>query len=126
MSITHINLPVVNLKESEKFYNEVLGFETVMFFTETDDPEDICKVVMNYNGFDFFLERSEENMAKKIPLFHIGLKVAPNEIDQFANRLLTHGVDIGEGPVENPPYSNTFRFYFEDPDGWIIEVYDAI
>ena len=126
MSITHINLPVVNLDQSEKFYNEVLGLETVMCFTQYDNPDVICKIVMNYNGFDFFLEKAEENMAVKLPDFHIGLKVSRKEMFDMAERLESYGIDIGPGPVESPPYSDTYRFYFQDPDGWVIEVYDAI
>jgi catechol 2,3-dioxygenase-like lactoylglutathione lyase family enzyme len=118
----HINIPTRDLPRSFRFYTEVLGFKYVMNL----GPE---KIVLDAWGFDFFLEQVDELTLN--PKFHMGLKADRAWLLSFAERLKEHGVPLVKGNNPGPivydhPNGVRTALYFQDPDGWEIEVYTAI
>jgi catechol 2,3-dioxygenase len=119
--IRHLNLPVADLERALNFYCDVLGFRFVKSFVRSDGK--VGKVMLDHRGFDLFLEQSDEPSG--LPArFHFGLQADRTAMLEIARRLQAVAVDVGAGPVENPAGSGTHRFYFRDPDGTVIEIYD--
>jgi len=118
----HLNILTQDLERAFKFYTEVMGFKYVMNL----GPD---KIVLDAGGFDFFLERAEE--IRQNPKFHFGLKAELNDLLAFAQRLEKHSIPLTKGNNPAPivytaPDGKRTALYFQDPDGWEIEVYTAI
>jgi catechol 2,3-dioxygenase-like lactoylglutathione lyase family enzyme len=118
----HLNILTRDLERAFKFYTEVMGFKYVMNL----GPD---KIVLDAGGFDFFLERAEE--IHQNPKFHFGLRAELNDLLAFAERLEKHSVPLTKGNNPAPivytaPDGKRTALYFQDPDGWEIEVYTAI
>lgn len=124
MVLQHINLPVRELDVALEFYQDVLGFTYVKHLS----PK---KAVLEYNGFDFFLEHDEDSRVSRY--FHFGFKTTHEQLVEWSERLTAHGITVmqrfqGYGLTPTPPPlgEEVRRFYFRDPDGWLIEVYDEV
>lgn len=118
----HLNILTRDLPRALRFYTEVLGFKYVMNL----GPD---KIVLDAGGFDFFLERSDE--VRLNPKFHFGLKASIDELLAFAEKLKLHGIPLTKGNNPAPmvyttPDGKRTALYFQDPDGWEIEVYTAV
>lgn len=123
-SIKHINLVVSDLARSLSFYAEKLGFNYVRYLNER-------KVILEYQGFDFFLEQSENVVPH--PRFHFGIQAPEAEIYDMIERFRADGVKVvvGNNPdnladIYVSPDGVRRVFYIEDPDGYIIEFYSHI
>jgi catechol 2,3-dioxygenase-like lactoylglutathione lyase family enzyme len=124
LAINHLNLVVADLQKSLDFYVSKLGFRYVR-------PLHARKVILEYGGFDFFLEQADG--VQPHPRFHFGLKTTVAGVHQFAELLRSH--DIRLVPGNNPNRLAEIYvtddgvrhvLYFEDPDGYTIEVYSHI
>jgi catechol 2,3-dioxygenase-like lactoylglutathione lyase family enzyme len=118
--INHVNIPVADLERSVAFYCDVLGFRHVKSFARRDGT--VYKAVLEHRGFDVFLQQTDGSCLP--PDFHFGLQADRETMIDIAHKLRERSIDVGQGPIESPPGSNTHRFYFRDPDGTVIEVYD--
>jgi catechol 2,3-dioxygenase-like lactoylglutathione lyase family enzyme len=123
MTLNHLNITVANLERSINFYRDILGFEYVTNLGPS-------KVVLRYAGFDFFIEEVPGDIPR-IPGFHFGLKTDRQGVFSFGDLLKEHGVPLVQG--NNPsadvwalPDTGRAPLYFEDPDGWMIEVYSDV
>lgn len=123
-SINHLNLVVGDLQRSLRFYVEALGFNYVRHLHEK-------KVILEYGGFDFFLEQvpSVEPNSR----FHFGIKTTEAGVHEFAALLRAKNVPlvIGNNPngladIYVTPDGVRHVLYFADPDGYVIEVYSHI
>lgn len=123
-TINHLNLVVSDLQRSLSFYVEKLGFRYIRHLHAK-------KVILEYGGFDFFLEQAENVRAH--PRFHFGIKTTKQGVYDFAALLRKH--DIRLVPGNNPnrladiyvtPDEVRHVLYFEDPDGYTVEVYSHI
>lgn len=123
-TINHINLVVSNIDRSIEFYVEKIGFRYVRHLNRV-------KAILEHNGFDFFLEQS----AGVLPhdRFHFGMRTTRDGVYELAGRLRNAGVRlvVGNNPngladVYVTPDNVRHVFYFEDPDGYVIEVYSHI
>jgi catechol 2,3-dioxygenase-like lactoylglutathione lyase family enzyme len=121
--LKHINLPVRDLDTALGFYQNVLGFKYVKHLSPT-------KIVLDFNGFDFFLEHDVDSRVSRY--FHFGFKTTREQLFDWADRLTMHGITIMQrvryGLIPTPPplQDDVARFYFRDPDGWLIEVYHEV
>ncbi|MDX0135215.1 VOC family protein [Sinorhizobium meliloti] len=122
-TINHLNLVVSDVLRSVKFYTENLGFTYVRYL----NPR---KAILSYGGFDFFLEQAEN--VSPHPRFHFGILAEKDEVYRMIDRLRARSVKIVAG---NNPNNLAdvyvadrvrFVFYFEDPDGYLVEVYSHI
>src|SRR6185503_7026466 len=78
MVLQHINLPVRELDVALEFYQDVLGFTYVKHLS----PK---KAVLEYNGFDFFLEHDEDSRVSRY--FHFGFKTTHEQLVEWSERL---------------------------------------
>lgn len=121
IAVRHLNILTRDLPRSFRFYTEVMGFKHVM----SAGPD---KIVLDAQGFDFFLERVDEIHLN--PKFHFGLKVELDQLHSFAETLKRYGIPLVKGNNPEPvvyttPNGKRTALYFQDPDGWVIEVYTA-
>ena len=113
--IHHVGLPATNPAASAEFYRDVLGMEIVGGSTP-DHPL----------GATAFLSSRPDEQSHEIALFanpvlaHIAFKVSSlSEFRSFHARVVDKKIPIKF--VFN--YHESFAFYFDDPDGNMIEVY---
>ena len=122
LAVKHLNILPPDLPRAQRFYTEVMGFKYVVNL----GPD---KVVLDAGGFDFFLERSNEVHLN--PKFHFGLKANLDDLLAFAEKLRLLGIPLTKGNNPEPtvytmPGTERTAMYFQDPDGWEIEVYTAV
>ncbi|HEV7239521.1 MAG TPA: VOC family protein [Thermoanaerobaculia bacterium] len=121
--LKHINLPVRELDTAVDFYRDVLGFQYVKHLSPR-------KVVLEFNGFDFFLEHDDDSRVSRY--FHFGFKTTREQLFAWADHLTALGITVMQrveyGLIPTPPplQEDVARFYFRDPDGWLIEVYHEV
>jgi catechol 2,3-dioxygenase-like lactoylglutathione lyase family enzyme len=109
VKISHLSLGVGNLAESEKFYRDVLGLPAQR------EGEDVY-----VRWPDFLLVLTEKPPAAR-GKFHFGFRVNSNsEVDDWANRLRSQGVQIVAGPAT---HDGTRQLFFLDPDQYEIEIF---
>lgn len=123
-SINHLNLVVSDIQRSVNFYVNKLGFQYIRYLNQN-------KVILNYGGFDFFLEESSD--VTPHPRFHFGIMVDKEGVYEMIQQLRSQEVNIvvGNNPdnladIYAAPDGVRHVFYFEDPDGYTIEVYSHI
>jgi catechol 2,3-dioxygenase-like lactoylglutathione lyase family enzyme len=109
MKISHLSLGVTDLNASEVFYRDVLGLPTER------DGEDVR---IEWADFLFMLsERPPTDRSK----FHFGFRVAAaSEVDAWAERLRSNGVQIISGPADD---NGVRQLFFLDPDQYVLEIY---
>jgi len=120
--LNHINILAKDLKASLAFYSDVFGAN----YSYNLGPK---KVVMNLNGFDFFIE---ESPAFAYPTgYHIGVRAVPSEVKRIAELVAARGhIKLVKGNGPAPGFHRGLdnvrtAVYFEDPDGLVVEVYSA-
>ena len=124
MSISHLNLPVYDIERSLDFYVRKIEFTYVRHLHER-------KVILEYGGFDFFIEESLQTLNH--PQFHFGIQTTTEGVHEFAKKVEALGIPQVVGPQPTgraelyvTPDGLRTVFYFADPDGHIIEVYSHI
>ena len=145
-AIDHINIVVTDLERSVKFYTEVLGFEKVgAVYLEGDWIDavsglkgmvaDMALVAAPQGEVKMELFQFKSPTGETIPanllantvgVRHIGLRV--DDIHESYKKLkdaglkpLSEPVTIPADVVPNSPVTKTM-FYFNDPDGVLIEM----
>ena len=117
--VAHLNLACRDWRRSLDFYARVLGARYLFHLGPT-------KVVTDVAGFELFLEQVPDPAVD--PRFHFGLRTTAAGVHAFADRLARLGVPMvrGNNPAPGPmtgPDGVRVALYFEDPDGWLVEVY---
>ena len=109
LRFTHLSLGVSSLDASERFYRDVLGLHT----QRVDDH-----VEVRWEDFLLIFTLSPPAGRGK---FHFGFRVdRPEEVDAWAARVRTAGVEIVTGPTQQ---DGLRQLYFIDPDDYKIEIY---
>jgi len=136
--LNHIALLVSNLEISKRFYKETLGLETV--FEHPISGKQFEKVT-GIEGFDVvFAVLSDKKSKVNIELaeFKNGLIESPSvfnhiafeveDVDVLYEKFVNNGIETVSGPVTlshpHPKINGKRFFYFNDPDGNIIEVFN--
>ncbi|WP_143240753.1 VOC family protein [Agrobacterium sp. YIC 4121] len=119
--IKHLNILVNNLDISWAFYSEVLGFSYVNHL----GPR---KIAASFRGFDFFLEEAVDYQGKPDERIHFGIRTDRQGVLLWGEHLSNNGVTLvrGNNPeatIYEMPGTSRVALYFQDPDGWTIEVY---
>lgn len=117
----HINILVDDLQRSMDFYMNTLGFEYERHLSDT-------KVILKCGEFDFFVEQGDKGVFND--KFHFGIKTDPKTIYECYEKHQKMGVTFNKGnnPSEelfDDPNSERIAYYFEDPDGYIVEIYSG-
>ncbi|HLG69979.1 MAG TPA: VOC family protein [Chloroflexota bacterium] len=131
-SISHSGINVVDLKEAEEFYADVLGADiTNRVNFNTDDARRGRSVHTSVKAADWLfalalpkgeLPMPPPDQARGTNGFRHGFHVSRERFDQVVARLEARGVAF-EGPVQHPehgPFGESV--YFQDPGGNFIEI----
>ncbi|MDV2113603.1 VOC family protein, partial [Burkholderia pseudomallei] len=120
LRVNHINILARDLGRSVDFYRRIFGAS----YCYNLGPK---KVVMELNGFDFFIEQAD--VVAYPPGYHFGVRADPDGVKAIAALVEAHGgirIVKGNGPAPGfhaGPDRVRTAFYFQDPDGLEIEVY---
>lgn len=120
--LTHINILTRDLETSQAFYREIFGAH----YCYNLGPR---KVVMELNGFDFFIEQNPEFVYPQG--YHIGIRALPEDVKRIADKVTADDnitLVKGNGPApgyHHGPDNVRTAVYFEDPDGLVVEVYST-
>ena len=149
-AIDHLNIVVSDLERSVKFYTEVLGFEKLSSVHLEGDwidsivglegvvadlviiapPEGDPKIELFYFKSPFGESIPSNSLANTIGLRHIALRV--DDAQESYKKLKDAGVKVLSEPATVPqdvaPGSNVRKtmYYFQDPDGVLIEIAEII
>ncbi len=122
--LKHINLPVKSILLSMEFYINKLGFNYIKHLHSK-------KVILSANGFDFFIEEHEFNIAH--PRFHFGIETNLKGVYEWKKMIEENNIrkvvgpqPTGKSDVYITPDGLRHVFYISDPDGHIIEIYSHI
>lgn len=120
--MAHINILTRDLEASQAFYREIFGAR----YCYNLGPR---KVVMELNGFDFFIEHNSDFSYPQG--YHIGIRALPEDVRRIADKVAaddTITLVKGNGPspgYHQGPDNVRTAVYFEDPDGLVVEVYST-
>ena len=105
-------LEVRNVKASEAFYREKVGFGPGSF---AGDPPCFC--IVRRDGVSIFLDQSREPRPAPLNQYWAAYLYV-DDVDGFAVELTARGVAIVRGPVDQP--YGCREIDIRDPDGHII------
>jgi catechol 2,3-dioxygenase-like lactoylglutathione lyase family enzyme len=117
IGITHITIRVNNIKKSEAFYTDVLGFEVERRMGQT--------MTVYRVGTDSIVlveaETAYDTVSRDYRVDHFGFNVESNElVDEMAKWCREHEVTIINGPGNR---KNGRYLFITDPDGNMIEIF---
>jgi glyoxylase I family protein len=124
MKIHHIALIVSNKEASLKFYTEILGFKklTEYFRAERNSYKiDLERNGMRLEMFTFPDAVKRPSRPEAMGLRHLAFELG--DIAGFHARLKLQGIVVEEIRVDE--YTGKKFFFFPDPDGLPIEIYEA-
>ncbi|NMC58357.1 MAG: VOC family protein [Candidatus Methanofastidiosa archaeon] len=138
VTLNHIAIIVSDLERSKRFYNETLGLETA--FEHPINGAQFEKVT-GIEGFDVvFAVLTDKKSRVNIELaeFKNGLVESPSifnhiafeveDVDALHQKFVNNYIETVSEPVTlthpHPKINGKRFFYFYDPDGNIIEVYN--
>ena len=100
-----------NLKETARFYEDVLEFPLVL-------DQGGCRIYQVFgDAFLGFCEREGVSSNKD----GIVYTFVTNEVDEWYAFLKERNVELVKAPEENPAY-HIYHFFFRDPNGYLLEV----
>lgn len=111
----HLNLEVINLEETLKFYKELFGFEVLK-----DQPEQDSKIIGNEKVKLCLYEVDGFKGYTKNGFHHFGLHI--KNFGDVLSKCEKMGIEINYGgPLE---WENSTSIYILDPNGYEIELTD--
>ena len=113
MKLNHLSLSVTNISEAATFFIKFFDFKL------TDQKGDFVAILNDVNGFTLVLTKNQTDKLSYPPDFHFGfLKNTEEEVLAMYDKLTKGGLSIP------PPKSirGNFGFYFNGPDGILMEV----
>jgi catechol 2,3-dioxygenase-like lactoylglutathione lyase family enzyme len=115
MRLSHLGLPVTDVRRSVQFYATYFGFDPA---TAQRYPDGTV-IVRDADGFDLALHVVQQ-VGEPAEFLHFGFRLAtPDEVTALRERLAADGVEIRERDDEPALVS----FKIRDPDGHRIETY---
>ena len=122
--IDHLALTVKNLRQSERFYTQILGGKVVWKNASNSfirfGKTDVLALLKAPAGHPF----AELSRLQGKKFSHFGFQAkSEQEVRRFADYLRTHKVRITEGPYSR---SDGASVYFLDPNGYTLEYFHLI
>lgn len=121
----HYAVIVSDLNRSAKFYQEIVGLEEIFDATEKDH----IRWFNLGNGTSLHVIQSEEVEQIKVHK-PVHLSLAVNDLSSFIKTVADAGVAYenwpGQSDTTNVRPDGVTQIYFQDPDGYWIEVNDAV
>ncbi len=100
-----------DLTVTSNFYNNLLGLTLYK-------DQGVC-LIFNINSM------SKIGFCEHMPIVHVRkspiLTLVTDDVDKEYDRLLKLGIEISEKPLFNQKF-NIYHFFFEDPNGYTIEI----
>jgi len=139
MKLNHITIVVSNIEESKRFYKEILGLDST--FEEEISGEQFSKVTATKDLRLRFavLKDKVSNMIIELAQFlkpeakihrdfrHIAFEV--DDVDALYSFLKERNIETLSEPItisgSNPKINGKRFFYFRDPDGNLIELFNS-
>ena len=113
--IDHINLAVVNLEESIKFYKDIFKFEVKERGVQEAGP---WAIIGNGKAYMAIYEGYANEKYEKKGFYHLGFHIS--DFDRSFNELKEKGIKIWRDEVIN--HGNSRSMYIEDPNGYEFEL----
>ena len=120
----HFVLTVKNLKESSKWYKEILGW--LGYSVSFEDDRNIYFGNKEVPGYIAIFQGHDEFNRYRIGFHHLALRVKNQRtIDEFYEFLKSKKVTISEKPKNYPDYGDEiyYAIFFNDPDGLRLEIF---
>jgi catechol 2,3-dioxygenase-like lactoylglutathione lyase family enzyme len=116
--VLHFSLPVTDLDQSRRFYEELLGMKVI---------EQSPRMVFLQTGDDYIIlakgkEPLKYDSAKNTPVHH-AFKVTPEDFEPSIEFLRKSGVEVFNIENRNEGVFWGPQAYFLDPDGNKLEIY---
>jgi len=125
MELEHISIIVKNVEKSEEFYKNILHLKELPTPWGENTP---LPAVFFDLGNKRELHVTEYNSEIKLHKF-IHFAFAVNDFDVYLQFLNENGIEYGEFSEKNMKFQTRIdgvrQIYFQDPDGYWIEVNDA-
>ena len=122
-SFNHLALSVKDLNRSAEFYNKVLQLPEIINRTKIEG----IRWFVLADGKELHLISIIKEQVVTNKAIHIGL--ATNNVDAFVHRLerlkITYTDWLGKPNTVNIRTDGVKQIYFQDPDGYWVEVNDA-
>lgn len=115
MHLSHLGLPIRDLRRSQRFYSAYFGFDPAT----AQEYQDGTVIIRNADGFDLALH-PVEHVEPSPSFLHAGFRAAHTaDVRALLERMEADGVIIAERKDEEAYVA----FKCLDPDGHRIEVY---
>jgi len=111
--IDHLNLEVIDLEKTVKFYFDLFGFEV-----KKNQPEENSKIIGNNKVKLCLYENKEMKKYVKKGFAHFGLHI--NNFDDVLAKCKKMGLEIYYGGLLE--WENSASVYIQDPSGYEIEL----
>ena len=121
MALAHITLATRDVRKSEAFFAEALGWRPIRRPGNIDRPGAWLAIAAGQELHlvevaDFAPSPFESEFGR-----HVALRVPSGEFTALRRRLQEHGAELIEPQRETP----FVRFFFRDPNGYVFEVIEA-
>jgi methylmalonyl-CoA/ethylmalonyl-CoA epimerase len=122
----HVGISVADIEESQSWYREILGFETI---SQSYEPQLKCKIAFMRNG-DFEIELFQHDDTISLPKERLypntdiqtqGTKhicFSNDNVPELVERLKDKGMDIAIGPIN---MGTDIVAFIRDNNGTLIE-----
>jgi len=111
--IDHLNLEVINLKETVSFYKEVFGFEV-----KKEQPDEDSQIIGNDKVKLCLYENKNMQQYVKRGFAHFGLHI--QNFEDVIKKCEDMGLEIYYGGQLD--WENSSSIYIQDPNGYEIEL----
>jgi catechol 2,3-dioxygenase-like lactoylglutathione lyase family enzyme len=116
LGLRHVALNVRDVQRALEFYSKVLGMKL-----EWMPDEDNAYLTSGQDNLALHKLASGAEPGKVQTVHHIGFVVKrPENVDQWAERLRSHGIPLAQPPRTHRDGARSF--YFHDPDGLLIQL----
>jgi catechol 2,3-dioxygenase-like lactoylglutathione lyase family enzyme len=117
LGLRHVALNVRDVQKSLAFYSKILGME--LEWMPDDDNAYLTSAGQDNLALHRLPPGSEPGKVQTV--HHIGFVVKrPENVDQWAERLRSHGIALSQEPKTHRDGARSF--YFHDPDGLLIQL----
>ncbi|MDZ7680988.1 MAG: VOC family protein [Fodinibius sp.] len=124
LTFDHYTIKVTNLENSTAFYGDFLGLRRI---TNRTEKEYIRRALRLGNGTELHIVEGDTDAIKKNIGVHLALKLSGFET--FVEHLKSHGItphdSKGNAHQVTTRADGVRQVYFQDPDGYWIEVNEA-
>ena len=116
LGLRHVALNVRDVQKALEFYSKVLGMKL-----EWMPDEDNAYLTSGQDNLALHKLPPGAEPGKVQTVHHIGFVVKrPENVDQWAERLRSHGISLAQEPKTHRDGARSFYFY--DPDGLLIQL----